>query len=1098
MAKQLKFSAVLELAAQGFREGARQAATEFADSQKKMADSAETVRTKLNQIKAEANKSVDASGVTGLGARVAEVGEKSTVTAARLREAQNQIAATGDAASKASGGVAGFGGELTRLAAVAVTLTALKTGIEGIVAATVQLQQSQNALSAVTGGTLQADAALKLINKTADELGLRATSLTKDFTQLAAATRGTQLEGAETEKLFTSLSAASATLGLSNETTSRAFNALQQIISKGTVTAEELRGQFAEALPGGMQIAARAFNVTTEQLGKMVEAGIPATQFITKLSTQLGKEFPDASKNAATLGGAINALKNDFDRLQQQLGSGFVGAAVIAVFKDIGESLRAVQELLKGFSKTPEFDALKESAKTVYEQFKQLAAVVADTLGTAFSTFLELLSAVGGVLTDTENQTKEAGTGFDFLLNTVNGLSVALGFIQDGFKALTILLNGVVGAIAGVGADITTLFAAIKLFLTGEFDQELEATKNKLRGLSESFDGKAAKGIEEFSSAGVAALDRVTAASQKLADTKVAPAVEDDLDRITKRAKGVADSSLAAAQSVQAIADAAKTALGVSIGASTTKAIEAFEALVRKADASGVDIAKAFGDALKNANTEKQISAIIDSYVSVSASAKLSGKEQAEALRQVEDAANRVAGSIEGTLGESLKRLGVNTKANLDAQLAQIKSDVDRIRALAAEGSVSATELATAEFNASKQTKEITDRKEGKTLASAKAKEASDKEAEATKANAEAQKVNAAATKQAEEATKKQEEASKAAAAAANSQSSALGQLSQAFSLYAGELNNLSAAAANKFVANLGGDFQIAKEKITDTAGALKQVQSELNTLGGGQLASLGSVNKAFIDLYDSSLRVKEEFFNQKIAFDGAVGALKSATSSSTASVGQLQNAIANANGDFDLLNGSDLSLLSNSIEVARQKIVQLQNQAREAANSFAEMGKGLTQELLRAQGNETEALKLDFERRRNSLEEQAKKFAGDPAVAAEVAKNKELLTQLEQIALKKQQTRDAELRAAAEASKANTQKLNPANDPVTGKEKSSQLNNEVKNAPTLGKGPTQTIEFKAPDGSTVSGEFTADNDATKLVTLLQKAGASSLNRGGG
>ena len=53
-----------------------------------------------------------------------------------------------------------------------------------------------------------------------------------------------------------------------------AFKALEQMLSKGKVSAEELRGQLGERIPGAFQIAARAMGMTTSELDKFMSSVI--------------------------------------------------------------------------------------------------------------------------------------------------------------------------------------------------------------------------------------------------------------------------------------------------------------------------------------------------------------------------------------------------------------------------------------------------------------------------------------------------------------------------------------------------------------------------------------------------------------------------------------------------------------------------------------------------------------------------------------------------------------------------------------------------------------------------------------------------------
>lgn len=80
-------------------------------------------------------------------------------------------------------------------------------------------------------------------------LGLDFTSASTAYAKFAATTKDTGVTAAQTKTVFEGIAAASAKLGLSADETNGALLALQ-MASKGTVSAEELRGQLRERLPG--------------------------------------------------------------------------------------------------------------------------------------------------------------------------------------------------------------------------------------------------------------------------------------------------------------------------------------------------------------------------------------------------------------------------------------------------------------------------------------------------------------------------------------------------------------------------------------------------------------------------------------------------------------------------------------------------------------------------------------------------------------------------------------------------------------------------------------------------------------------------------
>ena len=85
------------------------------------------------------------------------------------------------------------------------------------------------------------------------------------------------------------------------------------MISKGRVSAEELRGQLGEQIPGAFQIAARAMGMTTRELDKFMSDGnLMADEFIPKFSSQIKKEF------AGGLAEASNSLQSSLNRLNTE------------------------------------------------------------------------------------------------------------------------------------------------------------------------------------------------------------------------------------------------------------------------------------------------------------------------------------------------------------------------------------------------------------------------------------------------------------------------------------------------------------------------------------------------------------------------------------------------------------------------------------------------------------------------------------------------------------------------------------------------------------------------------------------------------------
>lgn len=128
-----------------------------------------------------------------------------------------------------------------------------------------------------------------------------------NFAQLSIATKDTNLEGEKTERLFAAVTASSAALQMSVDDTNGTFRAFIQMVSKGNVQAEELRGQLGERLYGAFNLAAKAMGVNTAELNKMLENGeVLASDLLPKITVELENAFgAQAEMNAKNLGSAI-------------------------------------------------------------------------------------------------------------------------------------------------------------------------------------------------------------------------------------------------------------------------------------------------------------------------------------------------------------------------------------------------------------------------------------------------------------------------------------------------------------------------------------------------------------------------------------------------------------------------------------------------------------------------------------------------------------------------------------------------------------------------------------------------------------------------
>lgn len=231
-----------------------------------------------------------------------------------------------------------------------IGLSAIMQGGRMFVDASVQVQKYENQLKIASGTQENYAKNTAFLEGLADKYNKNVLELGKSYAQLTLATRGTTLEGEKADRLFAAVTATSSALQMSVDDTNGTFNAFIQMISKGNVQAEELRGQLGERLAGAFNLAAKAMGVTTQELNKMLEDGeVLAEDLLPKLTVELEKSFGESAQtNAKNLGSNIEYAKGQLTLFIAEAGksSGITGFFTQAA-EDAGDLLKQLRLLNK-------------------------------------------------------------------------------------------------------------------------------------------------------------------------------------------------------------------------------------------------------------------------------------------------------------------------------------------------------------------------------------------------------------------------------------------------------------------------------------------------------------------------------------------------------------------------------------------------------------------------------------------------------------------------------------------------------------------------------------------------------------------------------
>lgn len=352
-----------------------------------------------------------AKSVLGLNKSVDDLSKKTDKTSRSMKGLNKDLDKNESKTKKAAKGAGAMGKAMRGLGAALAGAFFVK--------ANKNLESLNAGFEVVTGSTEAAAAEMEYVKDVAQRMGLSVAQSADAYLSLAAASKGTAVEGETSRKIFEAVSLAMGKLGKSSADTEGALLAVEQMISKGKVSAEELRGQLGERLPGAFQAAANAMGVTTAELDKMLQSGsVVAEDLLPGLADELTKLYDDG-KQIDTLSANWNRLMNAITGTATETGKtsgAIVGMnealkVAVSVVKFLNLGLQsAIQYIKAAGAAWGEFEKLITFNQT-WADFKQN---VDDAFGAATLRIAESADAIYGLNTSLEKAGQQAKkTGAD-------------------------------------------------------------------------------------------------------------------------------------------------------------------------------------------------------------------------------------------------------------------------------------------------------------------------------------------------------------------------------------------------------------------------------------------------------------------------------------------------------------------------------------------------------------------------------------------------------------------------------------------------------------------------------------------------------------
>jgi lambda family phage tail tape measure protein len=251
-----------------------------------------------------------------------------------------------------AGGIAGGVPGAQVGAAAGATVSQLRQALGATAAYEAEIKKLEIALKGVTTNQIEYNNALKFIKTSTDNYAVTQDILTRQFTKLQASVQGSGGTLQDTKIVFDGIVSAVRATGGSLQDVDSALTATAQVFSKGKVSAEELRQQIGERLPGAFTLFAKSMDMTPQQLDKALEGGKVSLKDFMVFAKDLFDRYGENAKIIADSPAAAgDRLQIALSNLNKSVGSLLqpLGAMFQDTFTGIADNITRATNALNNF-----------------------------------------------------------------------------------------------------------------------------------------------------------------------------------------------------------------------------------------------------------------------------------------------------------------------------------------------------------------------------------------------------------------------------------------------------------------------------------------------------------------------------------------------------------------------------------------------------------------------------------------------------------------------------------------------------------------------------------------------------------------------------
>ncbi|WP_312057638.1 tape measure protein [Acinetobacter courvalinii] len=340
-----------------------------------------------------------------------------------------------------------------------------------------------------------------------------------------------------TAELFTKLNTVAKDMGMTQQQALDLTKTVTQAIKLGGGSvqgAEAAVQQFIQAMQGGVlrgeefnsmmengyglaEALAKGLGVTTGELRKMAENGeLGAERVLKALEGQKAAIEASYAQLPNTISNALQKIATSWQIVIGEMDQANGASAQVAewlsvladnldivevLLNDIGDGFVWFGDQLKKIDPQT-IEALKTALLSAYDAIKSLGT----TLGTVFESTVDVLNTTLGQIFNFSSGIDSASDKTNGFTKALQAVNVVFGFLNDGFKAINIGINLIIGA----AYDAASAFSYWKSQITfGDTSEQALKDFELLSAKAQEYYKKSSDGAMAFKSAGVEAIRQI-------------------------------------------------------------------------------------------------------------------------------------------------------------------------------------------------------------------------------------------------------------------------------------------------------------------------------------------------------------------------------------------------------------------------------------------------------------------------------------------------------------------------------------------------------------------------------------------------------------